>query len=227
MYVEVIEWVSHGGLPITTVDFQPNGKRIATGGNDRTIRIWNTALFGPDAPPPPPPPSPSPSPSLAPPSGQAPPDSYGLLAVLTNHTAPVNIGTYQREKERELERVGEKEKKKERGFVGNVKDIIFIVRWSPNGYYLASGSDDMSVLIFCHTNAPSASFGKSVFNLFLFSSLIHLFVIRQYAESWSLVSKFIGHQSNVTGLSWRFRLSSFSYLLFVFSLFAVPRAAIL
>ena len=92
MFVEVVEWIRHGGLPICSIDFQPNGKRVATGGNDKTVRIWNSALLGPDAPPTAPSPAHAtvaPTLSLAS-SGQE--QDYGLLAVLTNHTAPVNIG---------------------------------------------------------------------------------------------------------------------------------------
>ncbi|XP_010535679.1 PREDICTED: protein HIRA [Tarenaya hassleriana] len=41
MIAEKPSWVRHEGSPIFSIDVQPGGQRIATGGGDHKVRIWN------------------------------------------------------------------------------------------------------------------------------------------------------------------------------------------
>jgi WD40 repeat protein len=36
-----IDWMTHGNMPINSVDVQPRGYRILTGGSDNKVCIWN------------------------------------------------------------------------------------------------------------------------------------------------------------------------------------------
>jgi protein HIRA/HIR1 len=42
-------WIQHGsGLPITSIDFHPDGSKVATAGADGYICIWSTQMLGRD-----------------------------------------------------------------------------------------------------------------------------------------------------------------------------------
>jgi WD40 repeat protein len=41
MRASTIDWIQHGNMPINSVDMQPKGFRILTGGNDNKVCIWN------------------------------------------------------------------------------------------------------------------------------------------------------------------------------------------
>lgn len=41
MRVGKISWTSHKNMQILSVDMQPNGYRIVTGGGDHNVCIWN------------------------------------------------------------------------------------------------------------------------------------------------------------------------------------------
>jgi len=41
MRASTIDWIQHGNMPINSVDVQPRGYRILTGGNDNKVCIWN------------------------------------------------------------------------------------------------------------------------------------------------------------------------------------------
>ena len=41
MKIQEVKWMSHSELPIFSTDIQPVGDRVATGGSDNKIRIWN------------------------------------------------------------------------------------------------------------------------------------------------------------------------------------------
>ena len=41
MRASTVDWIHHGNMPINSVDVQPRGFRILTGGNDNKVCIWN------------------------------------------------------------------------------------------------------------------------------------------------------------------------------------------
>jgi WD40 repeat protein len=41
MIVGYPKWVDHQEMPIWSIDAQPNGYRLLTGGGDNKIKIWN------------------------------------------------------------------------------------------------------------------------------------------------------------------------------------------
>jgi WD40 repeat protein len=41
MRASTVDWIQHGNMPINSVDVQPRGFRILTGGNDNKVCIWN------------------------------------------------------------------------------------------------------------------------------------------------------------------------------------------
>jgi WD40 repeat protein len=41
MRASTVDWIQHGNMPINSVDVQPKGFRILTGGNDNKVCIWN------------------------------------------------------------------------------------------------------------------------------------------------------------------------------------------
>jgi len=41
MRASTVDWIHHGNMPINSVDVQPRGYRILTGGNDNKVCIWN------------------------------------------------------------------------------------------------------------------------------------------------------------------------------------------
>ena len=41
MRSSTIDWMNHGNMPINSVDVQPRGYRILTGGSDNKVCIWN------------------------------------------------------------------------------------------------------------------------------------------------------------------------------------------
>ncbi|KAK9800894.1 hypothetical protein WJX73_007503 [Symbiochloris irregularis] len=45
MFVDKPEWVTHAGKAIHSVDISSSGSRLATGGADNTVRIWNLAAI--------------------------------------------------------------------------------------------------------------------------------------------------------------------------------------
>ena len=36
-----VDWITHGNMPRNSVDVQPRGFRILTGGSDNKVCIWN------------------------------------------------------------------------------------------------------------------------------------------------------------------------------------------
>ena len=41
MRASTVDWIQHGNMPINSVDVQPRGYRILSGGNDNKVCIWN------------------------------------------------------------------------------------------------------------------------------------------------------------------------------------------
>lgn len=41
MRASTVDWITHGNMPINSVDVQPKGFRVLTGGNDNKVCIWN------------------------------------------------------------------------------------------------------------------------------------------------------------------------------------------
>jgi len=41
MRATTVDWIQHGNMPINSVDVQPRGYRILTGGNDNKVCVWN------------------------------------------------------------------------------------------------------------------------------------------------------------------------------------------
>ena len=41
MRASTVDWIQHGNMPINSVDVQPRGYRILTGGSDNKVCIWN------------------------------------------------------------------------------------------------------------------------------------------------------------------------------------------
>ena len=41
MRASTIDWINHANMPINSVDLQPRGYRILTGGSDNKVNIWN------------------------------------------------------------------------------------------------------------------------------------------------------------------------------------------
>eukprot|EP01136_Pigoraptor_vietnamica_P029126 Opistho-1_new@87080 len=71
MFVVVPDWVSHNGQAIFSIDVNPDGVRLATGGQDCKIKIWNMApLQSVDA--------------------ERNSDVHKMLAVMTSHIGAVN-----------------------------------------------------------------------------------------------------------------------------------------
>jgi protein HIRA/HIR1 len=122
---------------IYSIDFQPGGPRLATGGHDSAVKLWNVEAF------------------LNPGQGGA-GTGDSLLATLSNHTKSVNI-----------------------------------VRWSKDGKFLASGSDDCCILIYRHTpdGLVSAAFGSQTGS-------------SKNKESWSRCAMLQGHTMDVLDLDW-------------------------
>ncbi|PRQ32233.1 putative transcription factor WD40-like family [Rosa chinensis] len=48
MIAEKPSWIKHEGLQIFSIDVQPGGLRLATGGGDHKVRIWNMKSLGRD-----------------------------------------------------------------------------------------------------------------------------------------------------------------------------------
>jgi WD40 repeat protein len=118
---------------IYSIDFQPNGGRLATGGGDCSVKLWNTEFLisCDDA-------------NL----------DQALLATLSTHTKSVNV-----------------------------------VRWSKDGRFLASGSDDCYILIYKYSSDAISSqpFGNSA---------------HKNKESWVRCYTLQGHVMDVLDLDW-------------------------
>ena len=41
MRATTVDWIHHANMPINSVDVQPRGYRILTGGGDNKVCIWN------------------------------------------------------------------------------------------------------------------------------------------------------------------------------------------
>ena len=102
---------------IYSIDFQPNGNRLATGGHDCTVKLWNTdALLQ---------------------TG----DAGG-----TGETVEGGLGAEENNAER-----AKAEEDCLLATLSNHTKSVNIVRWSCDGQYLASGSDDCTINVYRHT----------------------------------------------------------------------------
>lgn len=149
MHFFVPKWVRHGRgssrNAVYSVDLQPHASRLATAGQDATVKIWALPVIAAHAVPAPagvpqghaggaasaapPPPSRGTNGALATRAPQdAPPPEGALLASLASHSAAVNC-----------------------------------VRWAPRGDRLASGGDDAVVLIYEREagSAPVSAFAAA------------------------------------------------------------------
>ncbi|KAJ2743192.1 HIR complex subunit, partial [Coemansia sp. BCRC 34490] len=146
------DWLHHDAdkkklTAIFSVDFHPDGTRLATAGMDNKIRIWNTgAITKPTA------------------AATADNDSENstaaprLLSTLTAHSG-----------------------------------AVLCVRFSPNARYMASGADDMIVLIWERdSNSDAGQAGGDVSNN----------IVGNSAETWHPVRRLTGHESDVSDLAW-------------------------
>ncbi|KAJ2604315.1 HIR complex subunit, partial [Coemansia sp. RSA 1804] len=146
------DWLHHDAdkkklTAIFSVDFHPDGTRLATAGMDNKIRIWNTgAITKPTA------------------AATADNDSENstaaprLLSTLTAHSG-----------------------------------AVLCVRFSPNARYMASGADDMIVLIWERdSNGDAGQAGGDVSNN----------IVGNSAETWHPVRRLTGHESDVSDLAW-------------------------
>ncbi|KAJ2660453.1 HIR complex subunit [Coemansia sp. RSA 1200] len=148
------DWLHHDAdkkklTAIFSVDFHPDGTRLATAGMDNKIRIWNTsAITKPTA------------------AATATTDNESengasaprLLSTLTAHSG-----------------------------------AVLCVRFSPNARYMASGADDMIVLIWERdSNDDAGQAGGDVSNN----------IVGNSAETWHPVRRLTGHESDVSDLAW-------------------------
>ena len=80
---------------------------------------------------------------------------------------------------------------------------VNIVRWSPDGVFLASGSDDNYVLVHRHT--PGMVSNQSSFGMMHSSSSSSLSSNKQFVnkESWSRCYTLQGHTMDVLDLDWQ------------------------
>ncbi|KAJ1944295.1 HIR complex subunit [Kickxella alabastrina] len=135
MRISKPEWLRHDAdkkklTAIFSVDFHPSGTRLATGGMDNKIRIWNTAAIT---------------------QAQAQAETPRLLSTLTSHSG-----------------------------------AVLCVRFSHGqGQYLASGADDMVVLIW--EKDHEAALGN---------------MQGEGTETWRPLRRLTGHESDVCDLAW-------------------------
>jgi protein HIRA/HIR1 len=121
---------------IYSIDFQPNGGRLATAGGDCTVKLWNTEYLLSD---------------------QSQSMSDSLLATLSTHSRNVNV-----------------------------------VRWSSDGRFLASGSDDCYIIVYRYTpDAISTQpYGSNTV---------------KNRETWSRCFTLQGHVMDVLDICWSSR----------------------
>ncbi|ELR22783.1 WD domain, G-beta repeat-containing protein [Acanthamoeba castellanii str. Neff] len=148
-----LQWVSHNGFPIYSIDVHPEGKRFATGGGDHKVKIWNFDLVLNDGPE----------------------GAVKLFAAMEGHGGPVNC-----------------------------------VRFSPDGRFLATASDDHVVLVWELRGGPATPvFGSEETNV----------------ENWGRSVTLSGHTTQVNDISWspdgrRLVTCSLSSEVFVWDIFA-------
>ena len=155
-------WLHHGRpskpVPIFSVDLQPHGDRLATAGQDGTIKIWHVPLIAQFAT------KPSPNMALSPPTADKPPPG-ALLATISSHSGAVNtvrwsphskllasggddavVLVYHREHAPSTFSKASENwvvRKPLRGHTGDVTGVC----WSPDSEILASASVDNSIFI--------------------------------------------------------------------------------
>lgn len=145
---------------IYSIDFQPNGGRLATAGGDCTVKLWNTeAIFQ---------------------------QSQGLQA-----------------KEEESQLLMENNNENQNKIKDNNNDntllatlsthtkSVNIVKWSKDGRFLASGSDDCYILIYRYTpeSISTQSYGSNSSTL-------------KNKETWSRCFTLQGHTMDILDLDW-------------------------
>ncbi|KAJ1800772.1 HIR complex subunit [Coemansia sp. RSA 2399] len=137
------DWLHHDSdkkklTTIFSVDFHPDGTRLATAGIDNKIRIWNTH-------------------AITKASAAVDEKNPRLLSTLTAHSG-----------------------------------AVMCVRFSPNARYMASGADDMIVLIWERDAAAAPDANASSSNNIVGNSM----------EMWHPVRRLTGHESDVCDVAW-------------------------
>ncbi|KAJ2402897.1 HIR complex subunit [Coemansia sp. RSA 2559] len=135
------DWLHHDSdkkklTTIFSVDFHPDGTRLATAGIDNKIRIWNTH-------------------AITKTSSAVDEKNPRLLSTLTAHSG-----------------------------------AVMCVRFSPNARYMASGADDMIVLVWERdaAAAPDANASNNI--------------VGNSVEMWHPVRRLTGHESDVCDVAW-------------------------
>ncbi|KAI8894110.1 WD40-repeat-containing domain protein [Globomyces pollinis-pini] len=138
MKIFIPTWIKHSteksNTPVYSVHVHPTEDKLATGGQDFTIKIWNTKPVMNE-------------------KDQLDDQVQQLLSTLNLHDG-----------------------------------AVLCVRWSPDGVYLASGSDDTKIVVWTldKSNLRNTSFGSKTKNV----------------ETYRPVRVLMGHESDIADLAW-------------------------